>query len=141
MSITLTSNYQDVLKSETVEHIKNLLDEDYFIEDILKFIDEYSEEDFVTHYEEYVRVGEEIGYEAVDALIAETEIDNIHDCEERYRGCFDSTADFAEDYYSNLHDIPCDIVVDWEATWDASLHHSFTDCAASYRRVHIFSDY
>lgn len=142
MSITLTANYKEVLNPQTVEFIDERLEENYALDDMLEFIDSHNEDDFCNFYEEYVRVGEEIGYDAVDALIEESgDMSVIDSCEERYRGCFDSTADFAEEYYTSLHDIPCSIVVDWEATWDTSLRYDFTDCAEGYRRVHIFSDY
>lgn len=141
MSITLTANYQDVLQEETVDLIEELLLEDYELDEILKFIDEYNEADFVNYYLEYQRVGEIIGFDAVDALIDEDGVDAVEDCEERYRGCYDSTADFAEEYYNDLHDIPGDLIVDWEATWDSNLSHRFSDYSVGYRQVHIFSDY
>lgn len=140
MSITLTANYQEVLKSETVELIEDLLD-DHDLEDLLKFIDEHSEDDFVSYFEEYVRCCDAIGQDAVDALIEEDGIDYIDDCDSRYRGCYESTADFAEEYYTGLYDIPGDIVVDWEATWETNLRHSHTDCESGYRNVYIFTDY
>ena len=96
---------------------------------------------FVDNYEEYVRCGEAIGYDAVDAYANENGIDNIDGCDERYRGVYESTADFAEEYYSELYDVPCALVVDWEATWDTSLRYDFTACEAGYRTCHIFSDY
>jgi hypothetical protein len=71
MTVTLTANYKEVLNTVTVEKIDELLDENYALDDMLVFIDEYNENDFVNYYEEYVRVGEAIGYEAVDALIGE----------------------------------------------------------------------
>ena len=52
MAITLTSNYKEVLQSETVEFIDNLVEEGYDLEDILLFVDDYSEEN-IESYEEY----------------------------------------------------------------------------------------
>jgi hypothetical protein len=54
---------------------------------------------------------------------------------------YESAADFAEEYYSELYDVPCALVVDWEATWDSTLRYDFTACEAGYRTFHIFSDY
>jgi hypothetical protein len=71
MSITLTANYKETLAEVTVEKIDELLDENYALDDMLEFIDTYNENDFVHYYEEYVRCGEAIGYDAVDALIDE----------------------------------------------------------------------
>ena len=142
MSITLTANYKETLSIDTVEKIDELIDDQYSLEDILEFIDAHSEEDFVSYYEEYVRCGEAIGYEAVDALIEEMgDVSYIEDCDEKYRGEYESTADFAEEFYSEMYDVPAALVVDWEATWDTSLRYDYTACEKGYRSVYIFSDY
>ena len=142
MAITLTSNYKDVLSTETVEKIDELLEDQYALDDILEFIDIYNEADFVSFYEEYVRCGEAIGYDAVDALIKEMGcVSDIEDCDERYQGVYESTADFAEQTVESCYgDIPSIVVVDWEATWDSALRYDYTACEAGYREVHIFRD-
>ena len=82
MSITLTANYKEVLAADTVEQIDNLIEENYALDDMLEFIDNYNESDFVNYYEEYVRCGEAIGYDAVDALIGELGcVSDIEGCE------------------------------------------------------------
>lgn len=145
MTITLTSNYRDMLAAATVEKIDELLDESYALEDMLEFIDQRNETNFVAYYEEYVRCGEAIGYEAVDALIDENgECSCIEDCDSRYQGCYDDEAEFAESMILEQgHDIPSIVVVDWQATWDSNLRYDFTSCndGTSYRPCHIFSDY
>jgi hypothetical protein len=144
MSITLTANYKETLNTETVEKIDELLDDNYALDDILEFIDTHNESDFVAYYEEYVRCGEAIGYEAVDALIAELgDVSYIEDCDERYQGCYDDEAEFAEQFMSDMgYDLPAGIVVDWEATWEQNLRYDFTSCndGTSYRSCHIFRD-
>ena len=145
MSVTLTANYKEVLNAETVEKIDELLDEQYSLEDILEFIDAHNEADFVAYYEEYVRCGEAMGYEAVDALIEEMgDISYIEDCDERYQGHYDNEADFAESFTYEIHgEVPSYIVVDWEATWEQNLRYDFTACndGTSYRPCHIFRDH
>jgi antirestriction protein len=142
MSITLTANYKEVLAADTVEKIDELIDENYALDDMLEFIDNYNENDFVAYYEEYVRCGESIGYDAVDALIGEMGcVSDIEGCDERFRGWYESEADFAEEYYSDLHDVPCALVVDWQATYDSSLRYDYTCCEVKYRQVAVFSDY
>ena len=145
MSITLTANYKEVLAADTVEKIEELLDEQYDLDAMLVFIDEHDEDDFEAYYEEYVRCGEAIGFEAVDALIEEQGcVSYVENCDERYQGCYQSTADFAEEFYTNTMclDIPAAIVVDWEATWDSALYYDFTACndGSTYCPVHIFAD-
>lgn len=143
MSITLTATYKEVFNTETVEKIDELIDESYCLDDMLVFIDEYSEDDFVAYYEEYVRCGEAIGYEAVDALIeAMGDVSYVEDCEERYQGHYHNEAEFAEEFYSGLYDVPSALVIDWQATWDTSLRYDFTSCSdgSNYRPYHIFRD-
>ena len=142
MSITLTANYKETLNAQTVEKIDELLDENYALDDMLEFVDTHNEEDFVSFYEEYVRCGEAIGYEAVDALIEEMgSVCSVEDCDERYRGEYESTADFAEQFTTEIYgDVPSHVVVDWEATYDNNLRYDFTACEKGYRTVYIFSD-
>lgn len=143
MTVTLTASYREVLNAETVEKIDELQEELYDLQAMLTFIDEYNENAFNAHYEEYVRCGEAIGFEAVDALAAENGIDYIEDCDSRYQGCYQDEAEFAESLILEQgHDIPDCVVVDWEATWDRNLRYDFTSCSdgSSYRACHIFSD-
>ena len=144
MTITLTASYRDMLAADTVSKIDELLDENYALDDMLEFIDARNETNFVAYYEEYVRCGEAIGYEAVDALIDENgECSCIDACDERYRGCYHGEADFAEDFYNETMDVPDGLVIDWQATYDTNLRYDFTSCndGTSYRACHIFADY
>ena len=143
MTVTLTTNYKDFLTTQAVEKVEELLEDNYSLDDMLEFIDTYNENDFINYYEEYVRCGEAIGYEAVDALIEENgECSCIEDCDDRYRGVYESTADFAEQFVTDVYGAPESIlVIDWEATWDSSLRYDYTACEKGYREVHIFSDY
>lgn len=129
MTVTLTSNYTEVLSTEAVEKIQELLEDNYALDDMLEFIDTYNENDFVAYYEEYVRCGEAIGYDAVDALIGEMGcVSDIEDCDDRFHGSYRSEADFAEEFYSEMYNLPTEIVVDWQATWDCTLRYDFTFC-------------
>jgi hypothetical protein len=145
MTVTLTSNYRDCLDAHTVDFIDERIDENYALDDMLEFIDTHNETDFCNYYEEYVRCGEAIGYEAVDALIEEMgDMSYIDCCDERYQGHYDDEAEFAEEFMTSTmgYEIPAAIVVDWEATWDANLRYDFTACRdkTSYRPCHIFAD-
>jgi len=88
-----------------------------------------------------VRCGEAIGYDAVDALIDENGgIDDIEGCDDRFHGWYESEADFAEEFFNDISDVPNALVIDWQATYDSSLRYDFTSCEKSYRQVAIFSD-
>ena len=145
MAVTLTANYQQVLNADTIEKIDELLEENHDLQCMLTFIDEHNESDFVAYYEEYVRCGEIIGYEAVDALIEEQgDVCYVEDCDERYVGHYQSTADFAEEWVTETLDerFPQFVVIDWEATWDCNLRYDFTACndGSTYCPIHIFRD-
>ena len=140
MTVTLTASYREMLAADTVSKIDELLDENYALDDILEFIDNYNERMFRDNYEEYVRCGEAIGYDAVDALASEDGIDNIDGCDDRFIGWYESTSDFAEQFYTEQYDVPVALVIDWEATYDSTLRYDFTACEKSYREVAIFRD-
>ena len=145
MTVTLTANYKETLNAQTVEFIDERLDENYALDDMLEFIDVHNEDDFCNFYEEYVRCGESIGYEAVDALIEEMgDMSYIDCCDERYRGHYHNEAEFAEEFYNEVYgEVPSFLVIDWEATWETSMRYDFTACndGTTYRPCHIFSDY
>ena len=115
-------NYKEVYEQETVDKIEELLEDSYSLEDIVEFIDANSEEDFRKFYEEYVTVGEEYSYEAVDAFIEEFGLHSFTpSCfEDAYCGQHDSKADYAEQYTSDVYcvEVPSFVVVDWEASFE-----------------------
>jgi antirestriction protein len=126
MTITMTANYKEVLKLETVEFIEeNCVEGEYDLDDALKFIDEHNEDDFVAYYDEYIRVGEILGYDVVDAFIEYHGVSYVEHVEDAYRGVYNSGADFAEEFYSDLGDVPVGLVIDWEATWQQNLYYDF----------------
>lgn len=127
MSVTFTANYKEIFAAETVSKIDEFLEDSYCLEDILEFIDEHNESDFVAYYEEYCRCGEFIGYDAVDAFIEyHGDVSYVENVEEAYRGSYDSEADFAEEFTNDVYgEVPSYVVVDWQATWDQNLRYDF----------------
>jgi hypothetical protein len=122
MSVPFTMNYKEVYEQETVDKIEELLEDSYSLEDIVEFIDANSEEDFRKFYEEYVTVGEEYSYEAVDAFIEEFGLQSFIPTafEDSYRGQWESKAQYAENYVSDCYvvDLPGFLEIDWEASFD-----------------------
>ncbi len=126
MTVTLSANYKEIFAAATVEKIDELLEDSYALEDILEFIDNHNENDFVSFYEEYVIQGEKNGYDVVDAFVEYHGLSYVEHCEVAYRGTYDSGADFAEEFYNDVYgDVPSFLVVDWEATWDQSMRYDF----------------
>jgi len=122
MSVPFTMNYKEVYSQETVTKIEELLEDSYALEDIVEFIDANSEEDFRKYYEEYVIAGEEYSYGAVDAFIEEFGLQSFtqSNFEDAYRGQYDTKADYAEQFTSDVYsvEVPSFVEVDWEATFD-----------------------
>lgn len=122
MSVPFIMNYKEVYEQETVDKIEELIAESYCLEDIVEFIDANSEADFRNFYEEYVTVGEEYSYGAVDAFIEEFGLHSFTSSgfEDAYRGQYDSKADYAEQYTSDVYsvEVPSFVEVDWEATFE-----------------------
>jgi hypothetical protein len=122
MSVPFTMNYKEVYSQETVDKIDELLEDSYALEDIVEFIDANSEADFRNFYEEYVTVGEEYSYEAVDAFIEEFGLHSFNPSafEDAYLGQHDSKASYAEKYTSDVYSVkvPSFVEVDWEATFE-----------------------
>jgi hypothetical protein len=125
MSITMTANYKEIFAAATVEKIDEFLEDNYALDDMLEFIDNRSENDFVSFYDDYIKAGEHIGYDVVDAFIDYHGVSYAEHTEDAYRGNYNSGAEFAEEYYNDIGDIPSFLVVDWEATWDQSLSYDF----------------
>lgn len=127
MSITLTVNYKEVLQEKTVEKIDELLEDNYALDDILQFIDEHNENDFVQFYDEYVDMGEKVGYDVVDEFINyHGDVSYVEHVEDAYAGTYGSPEEFTEEFVNDVYgEVPVYLVVDWEATWKSSLSYDY----------------
>ena len=127
MTVTFQANYKEVFAIGTVEKIDELVEDNYDLDDILEFIDNNSEADFISYYEEYCTAGENIGYDVVDAFVKyHGSMSYVEHVEDAYRGCYDDEETFAEEYYTEIYgEVHGFLVVDWEATWNSSLRYDF----------------
>ena len=127
------------------EETKELLDEyneTYCWEynDMVDFIKEYSEEEFVHHYETYNRLCEDFGQNLVDEFIEDFDVSTIENFEDMYQGQYNSGADFAEQIATDCgyitRDLPSWIEIDWQKTWDNALSYDYTELIGG----HIFNN-
>ena len=127
------------------EETKELLDEyneEYCWEynDMVDFIKEHSEEEFVHHYETYNRLCEDYGQNLVDEFIEDFDVNTIENFEDMYQGQYDSGADFAEQIATDCgyitRDLPSWIEIDWQKTWDNALSYDYTELIGG----HIFNN-
>ena len=125
------------------EETKELLDEyneEYCWEynDMVDFIKEHSEEEFVDHYETYNRLCEDYGQNLVDEFIEDFDVSTIENFEDMYQGQYDSGADFAEQLAIDCGMVSTGISwveIDWEKSWD-NLSYDYTEIGNGY----IFCD-
>jgi len=98
--------------------VKGLINNDVLEEN------EISEE----YQEVYTKLCEDYGRDPVNAFLELHDDESLLEYfEDAYQGRYDSEADFAEDFTSNVYafDAPSFVVVDWDATWNCNLRHDF----------------
>ena len=122
-------NYRQELDVPYISAIDNRIAENYCLDDMIDFINEYGADNFYNLYEDYCEMGEQSSYDAVDAFIEEFGIHtfNASKFEDAYRGQWDSKAQYAENYVTDCYsvELPCFVEVDWEATFD-NMNEVFT---------------
>jgi hypothetical protein len=130
----MASTYQDLqdyakdcnLTEKTRDKLSDLVAENYAIDDIIDFIETYGEDTFVKRYEDYIIMGERMGYEIVDAFVDLNGIDYIDEVKEAYVGKYESEAHFAESFYEEtVGAVPDGLYVNWQKTWDCNYSVSF----------------
>ena len=79
------------------------------------------------YQEQYQKLSETYGKDAVDAFLELYDEDDLESFEEAYYGRYDSEADFAEQFVNDTcdFDVPSFVVVDWDATWNCNLRYDF----------------
>ena len=119
---------------------KDLADLGWEYNDMVDFIKEHSEEEFVHHYETYNRLCEDYGQNLVDEFIEDFDVSTIENFEDMYQGQYNSGADFAEQIATDCgyitRDLPSWIEIDWQKTWDNALSYDYTELIGG----HIFNN-
>lgn len=125
------------LSQKALDYITELVEENYALDDILEFLKEYNGDDLIAYYVDYVEQGEKVGFDVVDAFL---EINNIRDIAstlEVYIGEYESEADFAENYYNDIMDVPDALVIDWAETFHQSLSYDY-DYVKGHMKGYVF---
>ena len=127
------------------EETKELLDEyneTYCWEynDMVDFIKNYGETEFLTYYETYHRLVDDYGQNLVDEFAQEFDVDSVEHFEDMYQGQYNSGADFAEQIATDCgyitRDLPSWIEIDWQKTWNNTLSYDYTELIGG----HIFNN-
>jgi hypothetical protein len=115
----------------------------YPLSDIQDFIDEYGARAFADgHYITWCELSEARGANeaAILSYIDEVGIEYIGSFEEAFVGWFNSEAQFAEHWYTEMcgNDVgllECEgLVIDWQGTWDATLSNTY-----AYNNGYVFN--
>lgn len=79
------------------------------------------------YQEEYQKLCDSYGQDAVDAFLELHDEDLLEYFEEAYHGRYDSESDFAEQFTVDVYgfDAPSYVVIDWDATWNTHLRYDF----------------
>jgi len=128
MTITTTAVPVEIaaeLSQKALDYIAELLEDNYALDDILEFITEHNSDDLIAYYIDYVIQGDKVGFDVVDAFLQENDISDVPRVEDIYMGQYQSAADFAENYFNDIMDVPSALVIDWADTFHQSLGYDY----------------
>ena len=125
------------LSQKCLDYITELVEDNYALDDILEFLKEYNGDDLIAYYVDYVIQGDKVGFDVVDAFLEENDISDVSRTQDVYMGEYNSEADFAENYFNDIMDVPGGLVIDWEETFQQSLSYSY-DYVKGYVFRHDF---
>jgi antirestriction protein len=113
------------LSQKCLDYITELVEDNYALDDILEFLKKYNGDDLIAYYVDYVEQGDKVGFDVVDAFLQENDISDVPRVEDIYMGQYQSEADFAENYYNDIMDVPSALVIDWTDTFQQSLGYDY----------------
>jgi len=113
------------LSQNALNYITELVEDNYALDDILEFLQEYNSDDFLNYYTDYVEQGDKVGFDVVDAFLEENDISDVSRTQDVYMGEYESEAHFAESYFNDIMDVPGGLVIDWAETFHQSLSYSY----------------
>jgi hypothetical protein len=122
--------YQDNLR-EIFEELENT---GALKEELYDYLEEQGIDE-LGYFEQYQELMSNNDEDAVNAFLSLYSVSDLHAFEESYEGHYDDVRDFVENYLENLgENIPSWIVVDYEATWNASLRFDYNEEDGYYFR-------
>ena len=101
--------------------------EDYPLDDIREFIEEFGYNNFISgYYEAWAELTENYDDDAVRAFVDEYSIRNIEYFEDAYYGQYGTVTEFVQEFMDAMGDeTPSYVVVDYVATWERNLQFDF----------------
>ena len=134
----LYTSYSEEVQTSIEEFLENTFgwDED----ELVAFVERFGETNFLTYFEEYADMVDDMGIHVVEAFLENFDIDCVSSCRDAYQGRYDSGAEFAQNLAEDCGDVPRGmsswIEIDWTASWD-NLDYDYVECSDG----HIFSQH
>ena len=132
----LYTSYSEETQTQIEEFLENTFgwDED----ELVAFVERFGETYFLTYFEEYADMVDDIGIDVVLAYLENFDISDVSSCRDAYQGKYESGAAFAQSIAEDCGDVPRNmsswIEIDWKASWD-NLDYDYVESTDG----HIFS--
>ena len=132
----LYTSYSEEVQTSIEEFLEDRFgwDED----ELVAFVERFGETYFLTYFEEYADMVDDMGIHVVEAFLENFDIDCVSSCRDAYQGRYDSGAEFAQSIAEDCGDVPRNmpswIEIDWKASWD-NLSYDYVESDNG----HIFS--
>ena len=132
----LYTSYSEETQTQIEEFLEDRFgwDED----ELVDFVERFGETYFLTYFEEYADMVDDIGIGVVLAFLDNFDVADISSCRDAYMGCYESGAEFAQQIAEDCGDVPRNmsswIEIDWEKSWD-NLDYDYVESTDG----HIFS--
>ena len=132
----LYTSYSEEVQTSIEEFLEDRFgwDED----ELVDFVERFGETNFLTYFEEYADMVDDMGNDVVEAFLENFDIDCISSCRDAYMGRYESGAEFAQNIAEDCGDVPRNmsswIEIDWDKSWD-NLSYDYVESDNG----HIFS--
>ena len=134
----LYTSYSEEVQTSIEEFLENTFgwDED----ELVDFVERFGETNFLTYFEEYADMVDDMGNDVVEAFLENFDIDCVSSCRDAFHGHYNSGAEFAEQIAIDCCEVPRNmsswIEIDWDKSWD-NLSYDYVESNDG----HIFSQH
>ena len=133
----LYTSYSEEVQTSIEEFLEDRFgwDED----ELVDFVERFGETNFLTYFEEYADMVDDMGNDVVEAFLENFDIDCVSSCRDAYMGRYESGAEFAQSIAEDCGEVGSNsswIEIDWKASWD-NLDYDYVECSNG----HIFSQH
>ena len=104
MSLPLYTSYSEETQTLIEEFLENTFgwDED----ELVAFVERFGETYFLTYFEEYADMVDDMGNAVVEALLENFDLADVSRCRDAYMGFYESGAEFAQQLAEDCGDVP-----------------------------------